>query len=176
MATPRGRWAKFPSMWIRGSPEILESHRLRDFSWAAHRSSATCALLVLIGLSVMTDLAQRTRHKPEIGAVRATYDELMRVTNLSRSSILKWRDEDELFEAVNNVDFGLTGSIWTTDLDKAHRAARRIQTGYVWINNSSQHFLGAPFGDIKHSGIGREESFAEIAEFTYTKNINIKFR
>ncbi|QCS64502.1 aldehyde dehydrogenase family protein [Achromobacter denitrificans] len=91
-------------------------------------------------------------------------------------SVLKWRDEDELFEAVNNVDFGLTGSIWTTDLDKAHRAARRIQTGYVWINNSSQHFLGAPFGGIKHSGIGREESFAEIAEFTYTKNINIKFR
>lgn len=91
-------------------------------------------------------------------------------------SVLKWSDEDELFHAVNGVNFGLTGSIWTTDLDKAHRAARRIQTGYVWINNVSQHFLGAPFGGIKHSGLGREESFAEIEAFTYTKNINIKFR
>jgi betaine-aldehyde dehydrogenase len=90
-------------------------------------------------------------------------------------SIFKWRDEDALFDAVNGVPFGLTGSIWTSSLDTAHRAARRIQTGYVWINNVSQHFLGAPFGGVKHSGIGREECFSELLEFTYTKNINLKF-
>lgn len=90
-------------------------------------------------------------------------------------SVFKWSDEDRLFEAVNGVDFGLTGSIWTRDLDTAHRAAQRMQTGYVWINNSSQHFLGAPFGGVKQSGIGREECFAELLEFTYTKNVNLKF-
>ena len=89
-------------------------------------------------------------------------------------SVFKWRDEDALFDAVNDVPFGLTGSIWTRDLCAAHRAARRIQTGYVWINNASQHFLGAPFGGIKHSGIGREECFAELLEFTATKNVNLK--
>ncbi|MBV7486057.1 aldehyde dehydrogenase family protein [Bordetella sp. BOR01] len=91
-------------------------------------------------------------------------------------SVFRWKDESTLFEQVNGVDFGLTGSIWTQDLDTAHRAARRIQTGYVWINNSSQHFMGAPFGGVKQSGIGREECFAELLEFTYCKNVNLKFR
>ncbi|MNX95241.1 2-formylbenzoate dehydrogenase [compost metagenome] len=89
-------------------------------------------------------------------------------------SVFKWADEDTLFDQVNGVDFGLTGSIWTQDLNTAHRAAKRMQTGYVWINNSSQHFMGAPFGGVKQSGIGREECFAELLEFTYTKNVNIK--
>jgi len=90
-------------------------------------------------------------------------------------SVMKWSDEDALFEQVNAVSFGLTGSIWTQNLNTAHRAARRIHTGYVWINNVSQHFLGAPFGGVKHSGIGREECFSELLEFTYTKNVNLKF-
>ena len=89
-------------------------------------------------------------------------------------SVFEWHDEDEMFEQVNGVEFGLTGSIWTQNLNIAHRAARRIHTGYVWINNSSQHFMGAPFGGVKQSGIGREESFAELLEFTYTKNVNLK--
>ena len=90
-------------------------------------------------------------------------------------SVFKWADEEALWPQVNGVDFGLTGSIWTQDLDTAHRAARRIHTGYVWLNNASQHFMGAPFGGVKQSGIGREECFAELLEFTYTKNVNLKF-
>ncbi|MEN3278414.1 MAG: betaine-aldehyde dehydrogenase [Massilia sp.] len=90
-------------------------------------------------------------------------------------SVFTWSNEEELWPQVNGVDFGLTGSIWTQNLDTAHRAARRIHTGYVWLNNASQHFMGAPFGGVKQSGIGREECFAELLEFTYTKNINLKF-
>lgn len=90
-------------------------------------------------------------------------------------AVFRWSNEDAMFEQANGVDFGLTGSIWTRDLDTAHKAARRLATGYVWINNTSQHFLGAPFGGIKQSGIGREECFAELLEFTNTKNVNLKF-
>ncbi|HEV2675043.1 MAG TPA: aldehyde dehydrogenase family protein [Aliidongia sp.] len=89
-------------------------------------------------------------------------------------SVFRWHDEDALFDQVNAVDYGLTGSIWTRDLVTAHRAAARIETGYVWINNTSQHFLGAPFGGVKQSGIGREECFEELLEFTQVKNINVK--
>ncbi|VCU69836.1 2-formylbenzoate dehydrogenase [Pigmentiphaga humi] len=89
-------------------------------------------------------------------------------------SVLKWKDEDALYEQVNRVDFGLTGSIWTRDLDTAMHAARRIMTGYVWINHTGQHFLGAPFGGVKQSGIGREECFAELLEFTYSKNVHVR--
>jgi acyl-CoA reductase-like NAD-dependent aldehyde dehydrogenase len=42
------------------------------------------------------------------------------------------------------------------------------------LSNASQHFMGAPFGGVKQSGIGREECFAELMEFTYTKNVNLK--
>nr|MBF0683685.1 aldehyde dehydrogenase family protein [Pseudomonas sp.] len=91
-------------------------------------------------------------------------------------SVFRWSDENTLFDQVNGVDFGLTGSIWTQNLNTAHRCAKRMQTGYVWINNVSEHFMGAPFGGVKQSGIGREECFGELLEFTSTKNVNIKFR
>lgn len=89
-------------------------------------------------------------------------------------SVFKWTDENVLFDQVNSVEFGLTGSIWTQNLNIAHRAAKRMQAGYVWINNASQHFMGAPFGGVKQSGMGREECFAELLEFTATKNVNVK--
>lgn len=89
-------------------------------------------------------------------------------------SVFRWDDEDALFDQVNAVDYGLTGSIWTRDLDTAHRAAARIESGYIWINNTSQHFIGAPFGGVKQSGIGREECFQELLEFTQVKNVNLK--
>jgi betaine-aldehyde dehydrogenase len=89
-------------------------------------------------------------------------------------AVLRWEDENSLFEQVNALDYGLTASIWTRDLVTAHRAAERVQAGYVRINNTSQHFLGAPFGGVKQSGIGREECFEELLEFTQVKNVNIR--
>lgn len=88
-------------------------------------------------------------------------------------SVFKWSDEDALFDAVNGVEYGLTASIWTRDLATAHRAAARVQAGYVWINGSSSHFIGAPFGGYKLSGIGREECKEELLEFTQIKNVNV---
>lgn len=88
-------------------------------------------------------------------------------------SVIKWSDEETMFEQVNAVEYGLTCSIWTTNLAGAHRAARRVQAGFVWVNNSSQHFVGAPFGGYKQSGYGREESLGELLSYTQIKNINI---
>ena len=91
-------------------------------------------------------------------------------------SILKWTDEDAMLRDVNSVDYGLTCAIWTNDLEKAHRAAMRTQAGFVWINEVAKHFLGAPFGGVKQSGIGREECLAELLAFTAEKNIHIGLR
>lgn len=88
-------------------------------------------------------------------------------------AVLRWRDEDELFAAVNGVEFGLTASFWTRDLLTAHKAAARVEAGYVWINDCSSHFIGAPFGGFKQSGLGREESKDELFEFTQVKNVNV---
>jgi len=87
--------------------------------------------------------------------------------------VLRWTDEAAMLEAVNGVEYGLTCSIWTHDLDRAHRVAMAVETGYVWINETSRHILGAPFGGVKQSGIGREECLEELLSFTNEKNIYI---
>jgi aminomuconate-semialdehyde/2-hydroxymuconate-6-semialdehyde dehydrogenase len=88
-------------------------------------------------------------------------------------SVFRWSDESDMMQQVNATKFGLTASIWTKDLQTAHRAASAVEAGYVWINDSSAHFTGAPFGGMKQSGLGREESKEELFEFTHLKNINV---
>jgi betaine-aldehyde dehydrogenase len=91
-------------------------------------------------------------------------------------SILRWSDEDDLVKRVNALDYGLTASIWTHDLDLAHRLASRVEAGYVWINNASIHHVGVPFGGYKQSGIGREESIDELLACTQVKNVSVTLR
>jgi betaine-aldehyde dehydrogenase len=90
--------------------------------------------------------------------------------------VFKWNDERTMLETVNSVEYGLTASIWTNDLSTAHRTALAVQAGYVWINEVSKHFLGAPFGGFKQSGLGREECFEEMLAFTQEKNIHVKLK
>ena len=91
-------------------------------------------------------------------------------------ALLRWSDEEAMLREVNGVEYGLTCSIWTHDLSTAHRAAMRVEVGYVWINEIGKHFLGAPFGGVKQSGFGREECFEELLRFTAEKNIHVKLR
>ena len=91
-------------------------------------------------------------------------------------SVFKWSDEGKMLKEVNAVEYGLTASIWTNDLSTAHRTAAAVQAGFVWINEVSKHFLGAPFGGYKQSGIGREECFEEMLAYTQEKNIHLKLR
>jgi betaine-aldehyde dehydrogenase len=87
--------------------------------------------------------------------------------------VLAWTDEAQLLDDVNAVDYGLSCSIWTRDLATAHRTAARVDAGYVWVNTTGRHFLGAPFGGYKQSGHGRDESLDELLSYTQVKNIHI---
>jgi betaine-aldehyde dehydrogenase len=89
-------------------------------------------------------------------------------------AVLRWQDEERLFAQVNELEFGLTCSIWTRDLVTAHRAAQRVEAGYVWVNEVARHFLGTAFGGFKQSGLGREECLEELLAFTQEKNIHIR--
>jgi betaine-aldehyde dehydrogenase len=88
-------------------------------------------------------------------------------------SIIKWRDEDQLIADINSVEYGLAASIWTTELARAHRLARRIESGFVWVNTCSAHYLGAHFGGYKKSGMGREEGLEELLSYTQVKNVHV---
>lgn len=88
-------------------------------------------------------------------------------------SVFKWRDEDDLIRQVNAVRYGLTASVYTRDLATATRTVKKIEAGYVWVNQVARHFLGVPFGGYKESGIGREECLDELLSFTQTKSVNV---
>jgi betaine-aldehyde dehydrogenase len=90
-------------------------------------------------------------------------------------AVLNWSDEAAMLRDVNMVDVGLTCAIWTNDLAAALRVSASVDVGYVWVNEVSRHFLGAPFGGMKLSGLGREECLAELLSFTREKNIHIRY-
>ena len=91
-------------------------------------------------------------------------------------AIFKWSDEATMIEQVNAVEYGLTCSIWTNDLNAAHRTAMNVEAGFIWVNEVSKHFIGTPFGGFKQSGIGREECIEEMFAFTQEKNIHVRLR
>jgi betaine-aldehyde dehydrogenase len=88
-------------------------------------------------------------------------------------AVIPWDDETTMLAQVNSLEYGLTASIWTRDLVTAHRAAARIESGYIWVNHTSAHFLGADFGGYKKSGLGREEGLDELLAFTQVKNVHV---
>jgi betaine-aldehyde dehydrogenase len=87
--------------------------------------------------------------------------------------VISWSDEQAVLAMANELEFGLTASIWTKDLAIAHNTAAKLDVGYVWVNGSSAHIPGAPFGGSKQSGLGREECLEELLAFTQTKNVNV---
>lgn len=91
-------------------------------------------------------------------------------------SVFRWTDEQSMMTDVNSVEYGLTGSIWTNDVRKAHRLAAEVQAGFIWINEVSRHFLGTPFGGYKQSGSGREECIEELLAYTREKHIHVNLK
>jgi aminomuconate-semialdehyde/2-hydroxymuconate-6-semialdehyde dehydrogenase len=82
--------------------------------------------------------------------------------------------EEEVLTMANSVKYGLASSIWTNDLNRAHRMAEKIQAGIVWINCWLLRDLRTPFGGVKASGVGREGGWEAMRFFTEAKNVCIK--
>jgi 2-formylbenzoate dehydrogenase len=89
-------------------------------------------------------------------------------------AVTPFDDVAEAVAMVNSSVYGLTASIWTRDLSLAHRTVRQLQAGYVWVNTASRHFVGMPFGGVKDSGLGREESVEELHSFTQSKAVTVR--
>ena len=82
-------------------------------------------------------------------------------------------DESEMIEEVNDSPYGLSGSIWTHDIRRALRVARRVESGVLSINSHSSVHVEAPFGGFKQSGLGRDLGMAAMEGYTELKNIYI---
>ena len=82
--------------------------------------------------------------------------------------------EDEVVALANDTEYGLSTTIWTTNLSRAHRMAERIKVGITWINSWFLRDLRTPFGGSKHSGIGLEGGVHSLEFYTETRNVCVK--
>jgi aminomuconate-semialdehyde/2-hydroxymuconate-6-semialdehyde dehydrogenase len=89
-------------------------------------------------------------------------------------SIQPFDTEEEVLAYANSVEYGLSSTIWTENLSRAHRMAEKIESGIVWINCWLLRDLRTPFGGMKNSGVGREGGFEALKFFTEEKNVCIK--
>ena len=82
--------------------------------------------------------------------------------------------EEQALAMANHVDDGLAASVWTKDLQRAHRLAAAIESGMVWINNWNRRDFRVPFGGMKQSGVGREGGRYSMEFFSQDRNIYIQ--
>jgi len=88
-------------------------------------------------------------------------------------TITPFDNEEEVIGYANDTEYGLASSVWTQNLNRAHRVAERISTGTVWVNCWLVRDLRVPFGGMKASGVGREGGTEALHFFTEPKNICI---
>ncbi|MFB6257695.1 MAG: aldehyde dehydrogenase [Flavobacteriales bacterium] len=89
-------------------------------------------------------------------------------------TLIPFESEEEVLAYANSVPYGLSSTVWTKDLDRAHRVAQGIQAGIVWINCWLVRDLRTPFGGMKRSGMGREGGWEAFRFFTEPKNVCVR--
>ena len=87
--------------------------------------------------------------------------------------VIKFDSYDDVINQANNSDYGLGGSVWSSNLDKAYALAEKMESGTVWINKHAELDPGIPFGGAKQSGLGNELGEEGLEEFTQLKIINM---
>lgn len=91
-------------------------------------------------------------------------------------AVTSFRTPDEALKIANDTIFGLASGVWTRDLSLAHRAAREIKAGLVWINGWDSCDITMPFGGFKQSGFGRDRSLHALYKYADLKSVSITIR
>ena len=86
-------------------------------------------------------------------------------------SVVTFSDDEEALAIANSVKYGLGSGLWTNNLGRAHKMAREIHAGMVWVNSYKVVHPASPFGGVGESGYGREMGFDVMREYTQAKSV-----
>jgi acyl-CoA reductase-like NAD-dependent aldehyde dehydrogenase len=86
-------------------------------------------------------------------------------------AVIPFEDEEDAIRLANDTVYGLSGSVWTQNVARAMRVARRIETGVLSINSNTSVRVATPFGGMKQSGVGRELGPHAMDYYTEVKNV-----
>ena len=86
-------------------------------------------------------------------------------------TVSTFKTEEQALEMANSTEYGLGGGLWTQNLSRAHRFAKAMKSGMIWINCYKRVNPGSPFGGMKQSGYGREMGFEVMREYTQVKSV-----
>ena len=89
-------------------------------------------------------------------------------------TIMPFENEEHAVRLANDSNYGLSATLWTENLKRAHRVSAQLNSGIVWVNCWLFRDLRTPFGGMKHSGMGREGGWEALRFFTDSKNVCIK--
>jgi acyl-CoA reductase-like NAD-dependent aldehyde dehydrogenase len=87
--------------------------------------------------------------------------------------VIPFDDEDDAMNMANHSKYGLAAGLWTRDLSRVHRLARRLEAGTIWVNTYRTSAAQAPFGGFKNSGYGKERGWHALLDYTTIKNVMI---
>jgi len=90
------------------------------------------------------------------------------------TTVIVWDDETDMIHQSNDSRYGLAGAVWTSDLNQAHRIARHLETGIVWVNSYYNLPRGVAVGGYKQSGFGRELAWDILKDYTITKSVVLR--
>lgn len=90
--------------------------------------------------------------------------------------VIPFKNEQEAIELANDTEYGLSGSLWTNNLERALRVAREVRTGVLSVNTNSSVYVEAPFGGFKRSGFGRDLGIEAMQLYTEIKNVFVSVK
>jgi succinate-semialdehyde dehydrogenase/glutarate-semialdehyde dehydrogenase len=155
----------------------LHSERQRDLLEDQLRRTLETGGEVLAGGGRPDDpeLADGWFHEPTV-VLEPARDSPMATEEVFGPALPIWRvkDLDEALSLANASPFGLGSSVWTRDIDRAHRAASELDCGYTWINSPTKVYDELPFGGVKASGFGKEHGSEAFDHYTDLKAVVVK--